>query len=347
VNGPDGSGRPEPRLTAVPRENAPGEPAGAGTPGPPGPGTGTPSAGGREHRAIETTRLTKRYGRSAALSDCSISVPRGRICGLVGPNGAGKSTLLRLLTGLARPTGGSALVLGGAPRQDPAFLADIGYLAQDVPLYRRLSAEDHILAGARLNKRWDGASARTRLRELGVPLDRAVGTLSGGQRAQVGLSLALAKRPRLLLLDEPVAALDPLARRHFLSTTTAAMAEAEGGLTIVLSSHQIADLERVCDHLILLAKSQLQLCGDIDDLLADHLVLVGPRKDPAAVERTHTVVHATHTPRQSTLVIKRGSPLIDPAYQSEDISLEELVLAYMGAAAPAAYSRLSTVGEEQ
>ena len=240
-----------------------------------------------ETRAIETTGLTKRYRRGTALRDCTISVPEGRISALVGPNGAGKSTLLRLLTGLARPTGGSALVLGGAPRQDPAFLADIGYLAQDVPLYRRLSADDLIRAGGYLNERWDGAAARARLRELDVPLDRAVGTLSGGQRAQVGLSLALAKRPRLLLLDEPVAALDPLARRHFLATLTSALAEAEGRLTIVLSSHLIADLERICDHLILLAESRVQLCGDIDGLLAEHTVLVGPRKDTAALERDH------------------------------------------------------------
>ena len=216
-----------------------------------------------------------------------------------------------------------------------------------MPLYRRLSAADHLRAGGHLNKRWDGAAAETRLHELGVPLDRAVGTLSGGQRAQVGLSLALAKRPRLLLLDEPVAALDPLARRHFLATLTAAVAEAEGGLTVVLSSHLVGELERVCDHLILLAASRVQLCGDIDDLLAEHTVLVGPRKDTAALERAHTVVHATQTARQSTLVIRRGGPVIDPAYQAEDISLEDLVLAYMGATAPAAYSRLSTVGEEQ
>jgi len=303
--------------------------------------------GGGDAAAIATTGLTKRYRRATALRDCSVTVPQGRISALVGPNGAGKSTLLRLLTGLARPTAGSAAVLGGTPRQDPAFLAQVGYLAQDVPLYRRLSAEDHIRAGAHLNTRWDGAAARSRLRELAVPLDRPVGTLSGGQRAQVGLSLALAKRPRLLLLDEPVAALDPLARRHFLSTLTTAMAEAEEGLTVVLSSHLIADLERVCDHLVLLAQARVQLCGDIEDLLAEHVVLVGPRKDTTAIERAHTVLHATQTPRQSTLVIKRGGPVVDPAYQAEDISLEDLVLAYMGAAAPAAYARLSTAGDEQ
>jgi len=309
-------------------------------------GFGRPEAS-RENTAIETAALTKRYRRATALTDCTVIVPQGRISALVGPNGAGKSTLLRLLTGLASPTSGSALVLGGTPRQDPGFLADIGYLAQDVPLYRRLSADDHIRAGGYLNQRWDAAAARVRLRELAIPLDRAVGTLSGGQRAQVGLSLALAKRPRLLLLDEPVAALDPLARRHFLSTLTTATADAEDGLTVVLSSRLIADLERVCDHLILLAESRVQLCGDIDELLAEHTVLVGPRKDTTALERTHTVVLSTKTARQTTLVIRRGAPLIDPAYQAEDISLEELVLAYMGAAAPAAYAHLSTVGDEQ
>jgi ABC-2 type transport system ATP-binding protein len=300
--------------------------------------------------AIETHELSKRYRRVTALSDCSITVPESRISALIGPNGAGKTTLLRLLAGLARPTGGTAAVLGGAPRQDPAFLAGIGYLAQEIPLYRRLSAEDHIRAGAHLNPRWDASSARDRLRELSIPLDRAVGTLSGGQRAQVALALTLAKRPRVLLLDEPVAALDPLARRHFLGTLTAAVAEAGGELTVVLSSHLIADLERICDHLILLAESRVQLCGDIDDLLAEHTVLVGPRKDTAALEREHTLVHATFTKRQATLVLRLSGPVIDPAYQSSDISLEDLVLAYMGAAAPAAYARhstVSTVGEEQ
>ena len=142
--------------------------------------------------AIETRGLSKRYRRVTALSDCSITVPESRICALIGPNGAGKTTLLRLLAGLARPTGGDVCVLGGTPRQDPEFIAGIGYLAQDIPLYRRLTAEDHIKAGAHLNPRWDGESARTRLRELAIPLDRAVGTLSGGQRAQVALALTLA-----------------------------------------------------------------------------------------------------------------------------------------------------------
>jgi ABC-2 type transport system ATP-binding protein len=294
---------------------------------------------------IETSGLTKRYRRVTALSECTITVPAGRISALVGPNGAGKTTLLRLLAGLARPTGGTASVLGAMPRQDPAFLAGVGFLAQEIPLYRWFTAEDHIRAGAHLNPRWDAQLASDRLKELRVPLSQRVGTLSGGQRAQVGLALTLAKRPSLLLLDEPVAALDPLARRNFLALLSSAVADAEGALTVVLSSHLITDLERICDHLILLSGSRAQLCGDIDALLAEHKVLVGPRKDTAPIERAHQVVQRQTTARQSTLLVRLGGPVIDPAYQVEDVPLEELVLAYMGAAEAPAGNRLTAMGE--
>ena len=300
---------------------------------------------------IETSGLTKRYRRVTALSDCTISVPEGRISALVGPNGAGKTTLLRLLAGLAAPTAGRATVLGGTPRQDPAYLAEIGFLAQEIPLYRRLTAEDHIGIGAHLNPRWDGESVRARLGGLRIPLDRPVGTLSGGQRAQVALALTLAKRPRLLLLDEPLAALDPLARRHFLATLAEAAAGGEG-LTIVLSSHLIADIERVCDHLILLAGSRVQLCGDIDTLLAEHRILVGPRKDTTAIARTHTIVREDTTARQTTLLVRLNGPVIDPAWAVEEANLEEIVLGYMsqddaGRSTGPAAARLSAVGGDR
>jgi ABC-2 type transport system ATP-binding protein len=296
--------------------------------------------------AVQTHELSKRYRRVSALTECTVTVPTGRVCGLVGPNGAGKTTLLRILAGLARPTGGTALVLGGAPRQDPAFLGGIGFLAQEIPLYRRLSAEDHIRAGAHLNPRWDASLARTRLEELRIPLDQRVGTLSGGQRAQVALGLVLAKRPRVLLLDEPAAALDPLARRNFLATLTSAVAEAEGGLTVVLSSHLVTDLERVCDHLILLAGSRVQLCGDIDTLLAGHKVLVGPRQDTEPIERTHKVVQTVATAHLSSLLVRLNGPVTDPAYQAEDVTFEELVLAYLGADEAPASKHLTTIGED-
>ena len=294
---------------------------------------------------IQACGLAKRYGRVTALSDCALTVPDGRICALIGPNGAGKTTLLRLLAGLARPTAGQMTVLGGRPRQDPAFLAGIGFLAQEIPLYRRFTAEDHIGIGAHLNRRWDAASARDRLRALNIPLDRAVGKLSGGQRAQVALALTLAKEPRLLLLDEPVAALDPLARRNFLAMLAAAVAD--GGLTVVLSSHLVADLERVADHLVLLASSRVQLCGDIDALLAEHQILVGPRKATTAIEKTRTIVQAVRTARQTTLLVRGNAPVIDPAWESADVGLEEMVLGYMGQDAPPAIAHLTTVGEDQ
>ena len=292
--------------------------------------------------AVTTTALTKRYGKITALADCSITVPEGRISALIGPNGAGKTTLLRLLAGLARPSKGQVTVNGSLPRQDPAFLAGIGYLAQEIPLYRRLSAEDHIRAGAHLNPRWDAGSVRERLTALNIPLDRATGKLSGGQRAQVALALILAKQPRLLLLDEPVAALDPLARRNFLRILADGVAA--GGLTVLLSSHLVADLERVCDHLIMLSSSRVQLCGDIEDLLAEHQVLTGPGKDTTAIERSHRVIQLTRTPRQTTMLVRLNGPVADPAFEASDVSLEELVLAYMGEDAPPGRTHLTTVG---
>jgi len=295
--------------------------------------------------AITTTGLTKCYGKTAALNDCTITVPEGRISALIGPNGAGKTTLLKLLAGLSRPTAGQVTVNGSVPRQDPAFLAEIGYLAQEIPLYRRLSAEDHIRAGAHLNPRWDSASVRERLAALNIPVDRPVGKLSGGQRAQVALSLILAKRPRLLLLDEPVAALDPLARRNFLGTLTDGVAM--GGLTVMLSSHLVTDMERVCDHIVLLSSSRVQVCGDIDDVLAEHKLLIGPRKDTTAIERDHHVVQVTRTPRQTTMLVRLNGPVHDPAFQVNDVSLEDVVLAYMGEDAPPALAAFSSVGDDQ
>jgi ABC-2 type transport system ATP-binding protein len=300
---------------------------------------------GDNHAAIQTRGLSKRYRRVTALSEATITVPEGRISALVGPNGAGKTTLLRLLAGLATPTGGDVAVLGRPLSQAPAFLADIGFLAQEIPLYRRLSAQDHIGIGAHLNSRWDGAAVRHRLESLGIPLDQRAGTLSGGQRAQLALALTLAKRPRLLLLDEPVAALDPLARRQFLAHLAEAVAD--GGLTVVLSSHLVADLERTCDHLILLAASRVELCGDIDALLAEHQVLVGPRKDTTAIERDHTLVQAVRTARQTTLLIRRNGPVVDPAFEPVDVGLEELVLGYMGQQAGPPPAHLTTIGEDQ
>ncbi|MGH9295905.1 MAG: ABC transporter ATP-binding protein, partial [Acidimicrobiales bacterium] len=281
----------------------------------------------REAPAIETVGLAKAYGSTWGLQDCSIDVPEGRISALVGPNGAGKTTLLRLLMGLRRPTSGEARVLGRAPAQDEDFLASVGFLAQEIPLYRQLCAAEHLRIGAHLNRRWDVAAAEQRLAALRVPLDRPVHTLSGGQRAQVALSLALAKRPRVLLLDEPLAALDPLARREFL--TSLADVTIEGDVTVVLSSHLVHDLERVCNHLILLTASRVRLCGDIDDVLGGHRELVGPRRSSAELERLFTVVRATQTERQSRVLARLDGPVLDPAWEVSEVGLEDIILAYM------------------
>lgn len=277
--------------------------------------------------AIRTSGLGKRFGSNWALQDCSISVPPGQVTALVGPNGAGKTTLLKLLVGLCTPSSGEAEVLGRVPEQSEEFLASIGYLAQDVPLYKRLSADNHLKIGMHLNLDWDSDGARERLAALRIPMNRPVATLSGGQRAQVGLSLVLAKRPRLLLLDEPMAALDPFTRREFLESLTAAVAD--GDLSVVVSSHLLHDLERVSDHLILLSASRTQLCGTIDELLAGHRSLVGPRRGLNEIEPGLTVIKATQTTKQTRLLVRVNRPVLDPSWDVAEVGLEDIVLAYM------------------
>jgi ABC-2 type transport system ATP-binding protein len=280
---------------------------------------------------LEARGLGKCYGRLRALSDCTLDVPAGRVVGLVGPNGAGKTTLLNLAVGLLTPTSGTIEVLGGRPAADTAQLAKVGYVAQDTPTYAGLSVEDHLRLGARLNPGWDDALARDRVERLGLDLTQRAGKLSGGQRAQLALTLGVAKRPELLILDEPVASLDPLARREFLQDLMEAVAEHE--FSVVLSSHLVSDLERVCDHLIVLVASRVQLAGDIDTLLATHHRLTGARRDPATLPADQRVVAASHTDRQTTLLVRTDARIHDPAWTVGQLSLEDLVLAYMGHAA--------------
>ena len=223
---------------------------------------------------LQTQGLGKRYRRLWALADCTLSIPGGHVVGLVGPNGAGKSTLLNLAVGLLAPTAGTIEVLGSPPAAGPAELARVGYLAQDAPVYAGLSVADHLRFGARLNPGWDAELARGRVKRLDLDPHQRAGTLSGGQRAQLALTLAIAKRPELLILDEPVASLDPLARREFLADLMEATAEQE--LSVVLSSHLVADLERVCDYLIVLVGSRVRVAGPVDELLAAHHLLAGP-----------------------------------------------------------------------
>jgi ABC-2 type transport system ATP-binding protein len=280
---------------------------------------------------LQATGLSKRYGRRPALSDCTLSIPPGHVVGLVGPNGAGKTTLLQIAVGLLPPTEGSIEVLGGHPADGPAQLARVGFVAQDTPTYPGLSIADHLRFGAHTNPGWDQSLADDRIAKLGLDPAQKAGKLSGGQRAQLALTLAIAKRPDLLILDEPVASLDPLARREFLQSLMAFIAE--HGASVILSSHLVSDLERVCDYLVVLVASRVRVAGEVEDLLATHHRLIGPRRDPADLPPGVEVLEASHTDRQSTMTVKAAHPIDDPSYVVEQLTLEDLVLAYMSQAA--------------
>jgi ABC-2 type transport system ATP-binding protein len=273
---------------------------------------------------LETESLGKRYGRRWALTGCTLSIPAGHVVGLVGPNGAGKTTLLHLSVGLLTPTTGTIRVLEESPEQ--AF-ARIGFLPQDVPVYSRLSVAQHLRMGASLNPNWDHGFATHRVAELGLDLNQRAGTLSGGQRAQLALTLAVAKRPELLVLDEPVASLDPLARREFLQTLMEVVATQ--GVSVVLSSHLIADLERVCVHVVVLIDGHVAVAGEVDGLLAAHRRLTGARRDPATMPANQVVVEASHSDKQSTLLVRTEEPIFDPAWTVTPVTLDDVVLAYL------------------
>ena len=283
---------------------------------------------------IEASGLGKRYGGTWALRECSLAIPAGHVAALVGPNGAGKTTLLNLAVGLAAPSAGGVTVLGGLPAGSPGALDGIAFVAQDTPVYRNLSVADMLHLTRSLNRRFDQSYARARLNELGIPLKRKAGRLSGGQQAQLALTLALARRPRLLVLDEPVAMLDPVARHDFMATVLAAMAD--NGVSVVLSSHVLAELERVADYLILLSRGRVQMAGEVDDLLAGHRVLTGPAAE-AGNFAERPVVHASRAEAQAHLLIRAAADNpVPPGWEAHPVSLEELVLAYLrepGAAA--------------
>jgi ABC-2 type transport system ATP-binding protein len=286
---------------------------------------------------IETHGLGKRYGWRWALADCTLSVPAGRVTGLVGPNGAGKSTLLQLAAGLLTPTSGTVAVLGERPGGTPAQLARVGFVAQDAPVYRELSVAGHLRMGAWLNPTWDGELAERRISRLGLDLRQRAGSLSGGQRAQLALTLAAAKRPGLLLLDEPVASLDPLARREFLQDLMETVAEHQA--SVVLSSHLITDVERVCDYLIVLTASRVRIAGETEELLASHHRLSGPRREPRTLPASWDVIEESHAGKQSTLLVRTSEPILDPAWTVRAVSLEDLILAYMSQPGDAARAR--------
>ena len=281
---------------------------------------------------LEATGLGKRYGRTWALRDCAVSIPEGSITALIGPNGAGKTTFLQIATGLAAPSSGAVSVFGHDPKRDAAaVLPRIGFVAQDHPLYGQLSVRETLSLGARLNPGWDAAFAETRVRTLGLNLRQKAGRLSGGQQAQLALVLALGKRPDLLLLDEPTAALDPFARREAMQVLMGIVAES--ATTVVLSSHSVTDVERVCDHLVILSGGRVVASGELETFRSSHRLLIGQRAEDADLARlaaTGEIVRATHSDRQSTVLVRSDSrsPDLD-RWAETPISFEDLVIEYL------------------
>jgi ABC-2 type transport system ATP-binding protein len=283
---------------------------------------------------VEALCLGKRYGGTWALRDCSLAIPAGHVAALVGPNGAGKSTLLNLLVGLTAPSAGTVTVLDGRPAGSAPALDGIAFVAQDTPLYKNLSVADLVHLTRNLNRRFDTSDALARLAQLGIPLKRKAGRLSGGQQAQLALTLALARRPRLLVLDEPVAMLDPVARHDFMATVLTAATD--DGVSVLLSSHVLAELERVADYLILMSQGRVQVAGEVDDLLASHRLLTGPAAEVADYA-DRPVVHIRRAQAQAHLLIRTTTddPVL-PGWEAHPVGLEELALAYLrdpGAAA--------------
>ncbi|MCX5380115.1 ABC transporter ATP-binding protein [Streptomyces sp. NBC_00091] len=294
--------------------------------------------------ALRATRLGREFGGHWALRECDIELPAGRITALVGPNGAGKSTLLQLAAGLLRPTSGQIRVFGGAPGTAGARRRT-GFLAQDKPLHARFTVADTLRLGRELNRgHWDQAAAERLITGSGIRRDARIGSLSGGNRTRVALALVLGKRADLLLLDEPLADLDPVARHDVMALL---MTEAaEHGTGIVMSSHVLAELEDVCDHVVLLKDGAARLCGDVQELCAAHTWITG-RADPLegdGLPRSFdrgAVVHSAVGGRQVTALVRTPSDApphsdraADERWITETPSLETLLLAHLRAPAP-------------
>ena len=281
--------------------------------------------------AFEAIDVSKRFGRVRALDGCTFVVPEGRIAGLVGPNGAGKTTLLHIAVGLNAPTSGRVEVFGKSAREDVlAVLARVGFAAQERPLYRGFTVGEMLELGRRLNARWDAAYARRWIASAGIALDQKVGTLSGGERAQVALLLALGKRPDLLLLDEPLGGLDPLARRTFLQELMSA--SAESGTTVILTSHEIPAIERTCDYVVILGRGRVELAGDIETVVGSHLGITAPTRYEELIKSRSTIVDAERAERQINALVRVSGDAQWPTgngFEVRPVNLEELVLAYL------------------
>ena len=294
--------------------------------------------------AVEASQLSRRFGSRWALSDCTLTIPQGRVTGLVGRNGAGKTTLLHLAVGLLRPTSGTITVLGERPGARSSQLAKVGFVAQDRPVYAGLSVAEHLHLGAHLNPRWDAQLASRRIERLALDPAQAARTLSGGQRAQLALALAISKRPQLLILDEPVASLDPVARRNFLEDLAEAVDEHR--LSVVLSSHLIADLAQVCNYMIVIGTGRIRVAGDISELLSTHYTLTRPRRQgPAAVPFDLKVVHAWRVKNATKVLVRGDAPVAADGWRISRPALDDLVVSYMSPASDSSRRRVPGQGE--
>jgi len=279
--------------------------------------------------ALEASGLGKRFGSTWALRDCGLSVPEGHVVALVGPNGSGKTTLLHLAVGLATPTTGRVRVQGGLAAGSLEALERVAFVAQDTALYPSLSVADMLHLARNLNADFDSGRAEARIAELDIPSARKVGKLSGGQRAQVALTLALAKRPRLLILDEPLSSLDPLARHDFMAALMTAVAE--DGISVIFSSHVVSELERVCDYLVVLASGRVQVAGEVDDLLTSHQLYTGPAAQADRLAAALPVVRDRRAGAQAHLLVRTGGRRaeVPTGWEAHEVGLEEMVLAYL------------------
>ncbi|MFD9793142.1 ABC transporter ATP-binding protein [Streptomyces sp. NPDC059070] len=308
---------------------------------------GTDDHGAADARwALEARGLGKRYRRGWALKDCTVRIPAGRICGLVGPNGAGKSTLLNLATRLTEATEGELRIFG-VPADDPAAMPRYAYLDQDKPLFKRFTVAETLRLGQELNPDWDQEAAERIVVSGGLPLDARIDSLSGGQRTRAAFALAFGKRPDLLLLDEPMADLDPLARDEMSSLL---MSEAaERGTTVLMSSHLLSDLEHMCDYLLVLAGGRVRMAGEAEELVPMHTLVTGVTEDgllPAALA-THTVVDVRTAGRQFTAMVRTEGPLA-AGWQLAEPSMEEVLLAYLrNPKAPALLSPSAVPGHRE
>jgi ABC-2 type transport system ATP-binding protein len=291
--------------------------------------------------AVETTGLSKRYRGTWALRDCRLTIPAGKIVALIGPNGAGKSTLLNILAGLSAPTEGGATILDGIPVGSQRARELVSFVAQDTPVYTDLKVRDHLRVARDLNVRWDQERAADRLTSVGIPLNRKAGKLSGGQQAQLALTLALARGPRLLLLDEPMARLDPVARHDFLAFLVTVAYEER--ISVLFSSHVLPELERIASYLVLLSHGSVQMTGPADDLIDAHRLLTGPAAEADGLLKELGALRVNGGSKQAHLLARHVGDL--PAgWESREVTMEELVLGYLREPAVTAHAGPANVG---